>query len=209
MSLEALRLSSVPIKLMLRKLSESQCRLIVTHTANEQMTRCGVVFSLLRTPCIPRQWWNLDLPTSFSSPSPLTQADYYSYFLFSLFSNGAIKICIHLMSPVLSKFFHGSLSPCVKRPLVGLECCKALPAPSALQPRCSYLPPLSPSSPLLVVSPPLCLSQLLARLCTVQLWSLKFILSRVYPRHSSIHADTSSLCCSCCCSFRGTDESVG
>ena len=58
------------------------------------------------------------------------------------------------MSPILSKFFHGLLSPCVKRLLVGLECCKALLAPSALQPRCSSLPPVSPSSPFLVVTPP-------------------------------------------------------
>lgn len=148
------------------------------------------------------------------SPAPVlsislkAQTGYYSHFLFSLFfSNGAIKICIHLMSPILSKFFHGSLSPCVKRPLAGLECCKALLTPSALRPRCSSLSPLSLFSCLLVVTPTLCVSQPLARLCTVQLWSLKFILSRVSPRHSSIHADTGRLCCSCC-GFRGTDVSV-
>lgn len=82
-------------------------------------------------------------PAPVLSPSLKAQAGYYLYFLFSFWSNGASKIRVHLMFFILSKFSHKSLSPFVKRSLVGLECCKALLSPSALQPRCSSLPPLS------------------------------------------------------------------
>ena len=82
-------------------------------------------------------------PAPVLSPSLKAQAGYYSYFVFCFFSNGMIKICIHPMSPILSKFFHGSFSY-IERCLLGLECCKAL---LAQQPSCFSLPSLSPSFP--------------------------------------------------------------
>lgn len=134
---------------------------------------------------------------------------YHSYFLFSLCSNKAVKIYIHLMSLILPFFFHGLLSSCVKRSLVNLK--------SIADTFCStdlFLFAFSISVlSLLGGNLPLCLSQPPSRMHTVQhlsnICSLQSMFkARLNPSRKSAIINLSRLCYNCHCSLRGTNVSV-